>query len=69
MYGVIHTGFSSLLDETIETGIQPPVSAILLFLFIVLIGSAHWFNSSSEANFKSLYYSISLARAIRRTPS
>ena len=40
LYGMIHTGFSSLLDETIETGIQPPVSAILLFLFIVLIGSA-----------------------------
>ena len=40
MYGVIHSGFSSLLDETIETGIQPPVSALLLFLFIVLIGSA-----------------------------
>ena len=40
MYGVIHSGFISLLDETIETGIQPPVSAILLFLFILLIGSA-----------------------------
>ena len=40
LYGMIHSGFSSLLDETIETGIQPPVSALLLFLFIVLIGSA-----------------------------
>ena len=40
LYGMIHKGFSSLLDETIETGIQSPVSAVLLFLFIVLIGSA-----------------------------
>ena len=34
----------SLLHETVETGIQPPVSAVLLFLFILLIGSADWFN-------------------------
>ena len=40
MYGVIHSGFISLLDETVETGIQPSVYALLLFLFIVLIGSA-----------------------------
>ena len=69
LYGMIHTGFGSLLDETIETGIQSPVSAVLLFLFIVLIGSAIGLIASSESNFKSLYYSISLACAIRRTTS
>ena len=69
MYGLIHSGFHSLLDETIETGVQTPIFAIIVLLFIVVVGSAIGLWSSSEAYFKSLCYSLSLARAVRRTQS
>ena len=40
VYGLIHSGFHSLLHETIETGIQPPTPAVIVLLFILLAGSA-----------------------------
>ncbi len=40
VYSIIHTGFYRLLHESVKNGIQPPTLVIILFLFILLGGSA-----------------------------
>jgi NAD(P)H-quinone oxidoreductase subunit 5 len=39
VYSIIHTAFYRLLHETIQNEIQPPISAVILLLFILLAGS------------------------------
>ena len=40
MYGLIHSGFHNLLHKSIGTGVQTSTSAIMILLFILLVGSA-----------------------------
>ena len=40
MYGLIHSGFHNLLHKSIGTGVQTSTTAIMILLFILLVGSA-----------------------------
>ncbi len=40
MYGLIQSGFHSLLHQSIETNVQTPTFSIMVLLFILVVGSA-----------------------------
>lgn len=40
VYSLIHTAFYKLLQETVQLGIQPPAPAVILFILMLLAGSA-----------------------------
>ena len=40
VYSIVHTSFYRLLHESVKDGIQPPTLVIIIFLFILLGGSA-----------------------------
>ena len=64
VYSIIHTAFHSLLHETVQKGIQPPAPVVILFLFILLAGSAVgiWLARHRSSTFLCCY--LSLARTI-----
>ena len=69
MYALIHSGFHNLLHKSIGTGVQTSTSAIMILLFILLVGSATGLWLARNRFFKSLCDSLSLARAVRGTTS
>ena len=58
IYSIIHNAFHSLLHESVPNGIQPSTPVVILFLFILLAGSAIgiWLARHRSSNFYAIMY-------------